>query len=209
MRNSQPDKLLKEKNLLDIYQSSRGRLSINRFNIILTWFVFSLLVVYVSTTPENPTLLAEKVRKLVELGFSFSSGILGFLIAGFTIFATVSDKELFVKMAQMVHRPSGLSYLKFNFFTLMYVFILYVGFSVFCLVVILFGSTSGLFSIMLKGLTGEFYEMSKKISVSIGLVAVGTYLFYILMLLQSFIFNIYHIVMTGIEWEIHKDENPD
>jgi hypothetical protein len=93
MRNSQPDKLLKEKNLLDIYQSSRGRLSINRFNIILTWFVFSLLVVYVSTTPENPTLIAEKVRKLVELGFSFSSGILGFLIAGFTIFATVNDKD--------------------------------------------------------------------------------------------------------------------
>jgi hypothetical protein len=208
MSNYQPDDLLKEKNLLDIYSASRGKLSLNRFNNYSTLFVGGLLVAYVSTTSEDSSTIAAKLQHLAELGFSFSAGILGFLIAGFTIFATVSDKELFIQMAKHSHDKSGLNYLKFNFFTLMNVFILYTGFAVACLLVILFGGTSGFIATILKFLSSDvFYPLAKRIATGVGFAGLGTSLFYLLMLLQSFIFNIYHIVMTGIAWEIQKLED--
>jgi hypothetical protein len=193
MHEFNPSEITKEIGLLDVYKASRSNLPRNRINDFSTLIVFSGLLTYSFASHESNFILAEKVRKWSELGFSFSSGILGFLIAGFTIFATVSDK-------------SGLSYLKYNFFSLMYVFIAYLGFAMLCLLVILFGSNSGLVSIMVNLLLNSIYLLTiKRCLICTGIVVLGTWFFYSIMLLQSFIFNIYHIVMTAIRWEFEKD----
>ena len=206
MSKSNPNDLTKEIGLLDIYKVSRSRLPRNKINIFSTLSVFVMLTVYSVASDETSNLLVEKVRKWAELGFSFSSGILGFLIAGFTIFATVSDKSLFVKMAQTTHQKSGISYLKYNFFALMYVFIAYLGFAALCLLIQLLGGSSGFVSIVIRAIAGnEYYLPTKRLLVGFGLTAVGTWFFYSLALLQSFIFNVYHIVMTAIRWELEKE----
>ena len=206
MNKFNPDDITKEIGLLDIYKSSRSKLQKSQINIFSTLAVFVMLIVYAISSSEGSISLLEKVRKWSELGFTFATGIMGFLIAGFTIFATVNDKNLFITMAKTIHQKSGLSYLKYNFFTLMWVFIAYLGFSIICLLVQLLGGTSGFISIIIKLIAGDNnFLIIKRFLVGIAIVAVGTYFFYVLMLLQSFIFNIYHIVMTAIRWEIEKD----
>ncbi|MEY4520474.1 MAG: hypothetical protein RLZZ499_3074, partial [Cyanobacteriota bacterium] len=48
----------------------------------------------------------------------------------------------------------------------------------------------------------EYLEASKRILSGTGIVVVGTWIFYLLVILQSFIFNIYSMIMTAIRWEI-------
>lgn len=206
MNKFNPDDITKEIGLLDIYKASRSRLPSNKINNLSTLAIFVMLIVYAVASTESSVSLLETTRKWAEVGFSFSAGILGFLIAGFTIFATVSDKSLFITMAKVRHEKSGLSYLKYNFFALMYVFIAYLGFAILCLLIQLLGGTSGFISIMTKLISGKKYFLeTKRILTSISIVVVGTWFFYSLMLLQSFIFNVYHIVMTAIRWEVEKD----
>lgn len=210
MNKSNPDDITKEIGLLDIYKASRSRLPRNKINIFSTLTVFTMLVVYAVASTESSVFLLEKVRKWAEVGFSFSAGILGFLIAGFTIFATVSDKSLFIAMATTRHQGSGLSYLKYNFFILMYVFIAYLGFAILCLLIQLLGGTSGFISIMTELIAGkDNLLLTKRFLAGVSIVVVGTWFFYSLMILQSFIFNVYHIVMTAIRWEVEKDNQEE
>lgn len=206
MRNISPEDLTKERNLYDIYRQAR-KLRGSRYNQIFTLVIFLLLSLYAFFSSKSTSDLAQEVRTWSDLGFSFSTTILGFLIAGFTIFATVSDPSLFTAMARIMHK-SGLSYLKYNFFTLMNVFILYIFFSIFCLLIKLFAGTSGIISILLSFMfdNPSLLGLSKRILVSIGLIGVGTWFAYLLLLLQSFIFNTYYIVMTSIRWELEKED---
>jgi hypothetical protein len=206
MNKSNPDDITKEIGLLDIYKASRSRLPRNKINNFSTLAIFAMLMVYAIATTESSVSLLEKTRKWAEVGFGFSAGILGFLIAGFTIFATVSDKSLFITMAKTRHEKSGLSYLKYNFFALMYVFIAYLGFAILCLLIQLLGGASGFISIMTELIAGkDHFLVTKRFLAGVSVVVVGTWFFYSLMLLQSFIFNVYHIVMTAIRWEVEKD----
>lgn len=211
MNRFNPEDITKEIGLLSIYKASRSKLPRNNINFYSTLSVLSMLIVYAFASTESSTTLIEKARKWAELGFSFSVGILGFLIAGFTIFATVSDKSLFIAMAETSHKKSGLSNLKYNFFTLMYVFIIYLAFAILCLLIQLLGGSSGFISIIFQLIVGEtYFLLSKRILAGIGIVVIGTWFFYSLMLLQSFIFNIYHIVMTAISWAmIEKNDSQD
>jgi hypothetical protein len=214
MEKIDSENLTKEIGLLDIYRATRNRLPLNKIEFLSSILIITLLAVYVFYSSESSFELLEKTRKWSELAFNFSVGILGFLLAGFTIFATVSDKSLFVAMAKAKHRKSGLNYLKYNFFSLMYVFIVYLGLAILCLLIQLLGSSSGLISILLRfSLTQlisdseEYFNMAKMIISKVSIVVVGTWFFYSLILLQSFIFNIYHIVMTAIRWEIENQQN--
>lgn len=206
MNKFNPDDITKEIGLLDIHKASRSRLPRNKINVFSTLAVSGMLIVYAVASTESSASLLERTRKWAEVGFSFSAGILGFLIAGFTIFATVSDKSLFITMAKATHEKSGLSYLKYNFFSLMYVFIAYLGFAMLCLLIQLLGGTSGFISIITDLIAGkDHFPVIKRFLAGISVVVVGTWFFYSLMLLQSFIFNVYHIVMTAIRWEVEKD----
>lgn len=207
MKKNNSDEITQESGLLDIYKAIRFKLPKSNINIFSTLSVLAMLITCVMMSTENSFFWLIKMRKLAETGFSFSTGILGFLIAGFTIFATVVDKNLFAAMAKVIHTKSGLSYLKYNFFILMYVFIVYLGFAILCLLVQLVGDTSGFISIMTKLVAGEeYFTTVKHLLVRIGVVVVGTWFFYSLIILQSFIFNIYHVVVTAIRWEVGDDK---
>lgn len=211
MDDFKAEEITKEIGLFSIYKSYRKYGSKSKINICSTFFVLGLLTLYVVITNESSRLLVDIIRDWSRLGLGYSTTILGFLVAGFSIFATVSDKSLFVFMAQAKHKH-GLSYLKYNFFALMYVFSVYLLFSLFCLVLILFGGEFGLFNSLFQLLHtasfyGEFFGVLQRILVRLILVLLGTYFFYTLILLQTFIFNIYHIVMTSIRWEAEKNQS--
>jgi len=200
MSNSdfEPKELMKEKKLWDIYLASR-RISFSRFNFITTTIVFLLLClnVWLTTQPINETI--NVVRSMASSGLAIALSTLGFLLAGFTIFATVSQPSLSLRMSEIRHPDSGLSYLKHNYFMFLRVFIYYLVFSVFCLFVVIFGHKGGLVPLLVSYAP---YEGSVKFAiVKLSYIILFTGYYFLIMQLKSFIFNIYHAVMTSLRWK--------
>jgi hypothetical protein len=212
MTDLDPAEITKEVDLWDIYVQSRklpeGRLS-KRVAKPFSWAILVILSIYAALSNKPVNELANEVRSLADLGFNFSISILGFLVAGFTIFATVTKPNLFIKLAKVKHTKSGLSYLKYTFFVFMYVFIAYLSFTLFCLLIKLLASPSGVISTALICLSNypEHIDLSKRILAGVGIATLGTWAFHLIILLQSFIFNIYITVMTSIRWEIQNNNS--
>jgi hypothetical protein len=199
--------LLNEKSLWAIYHQCIRKLPPSRFNVLATISVFLILIFDASFFPENFFYRLELIRSICDLGLGFGTTILGFLIAGFTIFSTLSKPELFKKMYETVHNKSGLSYLKINFFTFAEVFVVYAFYLSVCLAIKLLGGNHGFFASIVKYTeihTFLGYSIDKMWVVNSAFVLFGTLSFYSIFALKSFIFNIYHTVMTSIVWSFNQ-----
>lgn len=194
----EPKDLTKEKKLWDIYVSS-NRIPFSRFNLITTILVLILLVVNSWFTTQSIAETIELVRKMSDTGLAVTLSTLGFLLAGFTIFATVSQPSLSLRMAEIRHPDSGLSYLKHNYFVFLRVFVYYLMFSIFCLLIIMFGHKGGL--VPLLAALSPYPNEVKFAVVKASYVLLFTGYYFLIMQLKSFIFNIYHAVMTSLRWK--------
>lgn len=204
-RAVQPKELLKEKSLWQIYCQSRSLRSSSNFNAYATLMVVGILTAYVWLTPESAKELAERTREIAADGFAFATTILGFLVAGFTVFATVTKPDLFVFMAKTRHKQSGLPWVKYNFFKFMEVFYVYIVFAGMCLGVRLLAKPSGVLTLLINSTSDP--APTKLYLAKIGFVLLGGVFFYTLLLLKSFIYNVYHVVMTSIRWEMEKPQD--
>jgi len=190
--------LTSEKSLWDIYLLSRkiGGSKIQNFIVLL---VAVLLSVNAFHFESSVGVLLTDVRQWAEIGFSFSVTTLGFLIAGFTIFATLSKPDMMLAMMDHINKETQLPTLKYNFFTFMKVFIFYIVFSVIYLMIILFAQSGGLFSNLFEYVLS--CDQLKIASIKIIYIVVGTSFIYLVLLLKGFVFNIYAIVMNFLRWE--------
>lgn len=201
--------LFEEKSLWAIYRKSVARLSKSRFNIVTTIVLFAILSTYAILSPNPYNSFVELNRSIGDLGIGFGSQILGFLIGGFTIFATLAKPGLFVLMYQKTHPASKLNYLKHNFFAFVEVFAVYLFLLTFCLLIKLLGSPNGVVSYFLQFVTRQScisLEDLKSIVAKFTFVMVGTLMYYSLLSLKSFIFNIYHVVITSIVSELNSSK---
>ncbi|MCL5102957.1 MAG: hypothetical protein M1133_02420 [Armatimonadetes bacterium] len=196
--------LLKEKSLYAIWKKCR-RLPRNWFNGVATVLVALLLTLHVSMGSRSISDTADEIRSICDLGVGFGASILGFLLAGFTIFATMTKPDLMIRMARRKHEGSGLSFLKYNYFALMEVFILFTCFVAMCLIGRLVLARGGGISAMIDEHTVN-PALVRCWLVRVGFVFLGTAFVYLLLALKSFTFNIYHITMTGLKWEMVRDE---
>lgn len=202
--------LFDEKNLGSIFLKSVLRLSHSPFNTVTTCAVLGMLTLHAIYFNDNISFLASTVRSIADVGLSFGSSILGFLIAGFTIFATLTKPSLFIMMYKNIHPKSGLNYLKHNFFAFIEVFVVYLVFLGACLLIKIFGSPDGALLQFLKFLadrTSSELEIFKEIVIKGTYIFIGALLYYSIVSLKSFVFNIYHIVITSIVWEMNPPEN--
>lgn len=195
------DALLMEKDLWSIYRAARVIPS-SKFNLWTTAGFFIILTIQVCFFSQAIETQVEAVRKYAELGFNAALTTMGFLVAGFTIFATLSDPELFIKMGQKLHPETKISWLKHNFFLFVRVFIYFMSFIVFCLLVMVFGSKSGLISSLIS--LSDHAVKIRVVVASIAYVVLMTGFYFILMQLKSFIFNMHHAVMTSLKWKWDK-----
>lgn len=189
--------LLKEKNLWHIYLAT-WKLKDSKFNWIVGLFVMAVGIFY-SWVEEDTKLIHELLLKMAEFGFNASISLLGFLIAGFTIFASLAKPGLLLTMLKHKHRPSGISYLKYNFFTLIRTFLYLLIFATFQLCVIALGQDSGVI-----GAFSE-YLFNDKLFLSYGtrLMLICSFTLWAVSMLQlkSFVFNVHHFVFTMIKYD--------
>jgi len=208
-RQNYPDfkELLAEKSLWDIWIKLRRSIQESRFNkgFILMWAVF--VGVHVGFSTLHRSELLTQSRQLIESGLSFGASILGFLIAGFTIFATMNRPEMLLAMASMPHKKSGLTWLKYAYFSLVEVFITYLVFVVaFFMARILIIQGGGMSALL--NLTG-ISDVSKDWLARILFWLLASTWMWTLLKLKSFVFNIYNVVVTGIAWDAAQREVPE
>lgn len=196
-RDFSPKDLTKEKRLWDIFVAS-ARIRSNWFNVVSTALVFLALCTNAWFTPQPISETLQVVRSFSTLALSTTLSTLGFLLAGFTIFATITQPTLSLAMAEMKHPESGLSWLQHNYFVFLRVFIYYLVFAVFCLAIQMFAHEGGLIPLVVS--YSPYSEHVKFGVVKIGYVSIFTGVYFLIMQLKSFIFNIYHSVMTALRW---------
>lgn len=191
------ESLLKEKNLWQIYRAS-WKIPDGKFNWavgIASLTFFSIYAVFATDIKAVHVMLL----KLAEMGFNTAVSILGFLIAGFTIFGSLTKPKLLLTMLRFNEKKSGLSYLKYNFFTLLRTFIYFLVFAAFQLLVVTIGQRDGPISLFVKWLP----ELQSAVgpALRISLVVSTTLWTAVFLELKSFVFNVHHFVFTMIKHE--------
>ncbi len=194
--------ILSEKSLWKVYLTSR-RIQFSRINTGGGVLV-AIAVTAFAIQADSPSALADQLLSFSTTAFGLSIGQLGFLLAGFSFFATVADKEMFCRMAEKTHEPSGLSWLKYNFYIFMRVFVEYLVFSLACLVLMVMLAKG----VGIRESIADYLNQWPKIKHYIAASAFGVFIgcfFYLVLQLSSFIYNIFHVVMTSIRWALEQD----
>jgi len=193
-----PKALLEEKSLLQIYNKSR-RIPFNSFNFWSTIIVVVMVAIQYCLLDISITEKLKLVREFSVMAVGITTTVLGFLLAGFTIFATISQPDMLVAMSQHREQKSGLSFLKYNFFIFMRVFIYYMAYAVFCVFILIFAIKGGVihYLVNISPISHEIIEWL----VGFSYVVLYGGMFFLLMQLKSFIYNVYHSVMTAIRWK--------
>ena len=196
-QNSGPvtdDELLRENALWEMYRCAR-HLPESPLNRSVTLLFVAGLVLFIFLGAASA--LAKMARSLVETGFSFTLSILSFLIAGFTIYLAVTNVGMLLRLAARREPNTRLPWIKYIAFHFLRVMAVYIAFLLYCVAVMLFASPDGLISNLMSMLPGSG-EQERWWVAAIALVFTGGVLVNMVMLLQSFVANIYTITMMNI-----------
>ncbi|MBI5791676.1 MAG: hypothetical protein HZA63_09390 [Rhodocyclales bacterium] len=193
-----PIELTSEKSLWDVYVLSR-RIRPSWVQTLLNLAATGLLTVNAFVLQPNTTALLADARSWATNGFNFTITTLGFLIAGFTIFMTVAKPAMMLAMMDHQDKETALPTLKKNIFAFMRVFIAYLTCAGLYLFVILFCQTGGVISYIVKLIPASLGV--RDLMIQLGYVLLGSSFVYLLLMLKSFIFNVYAIVMNFLRWE--------
>lgn len=200
--------ITKEKSIFDVLKLAL-KLPKSRFNIKVTTAFVSALSIYATYTKRPTEYLILDIREWGELGFGFSGTILGFLIAGLALLAAV-DVRFFYYMSKRQHR-CGMSYLKYTIVSFMYVFIVYLALAFISLCIRIMLVEDGIISLALASFGALFYCLNvaliTEILVRVFYVFFASLLFYSLVLLTTFIFNVYYLMMSNVRWYAEGQED--
>lgn len=185
--------LTAENNLYEVYLASR-RIpfsTINR-NLLIFFSAISLLL----TLTIDSDVLAENILLISNNLISVVLTVLGFLIAGYTIFCSVMNHDLSMDLYHSETHLYGFSQLKHSHLLFMRVFFYYLIYTFILILIQFFSKSQLLINLMennLETIECVFYLINYLVFnvLFIGIV-------FLLLQLASFTFNIYHSVMTSI-----------
>ena len=194
MKSNWKEDLLSEKSLREAYVVSKV-LARSRFN----WWAYRIAIVILTViggvwtfNQDVPTSFAA-LMSLTNTAFDLTVQILGFLIGGFAIFATISDSRLMVKLAQATMPSSDLSVFKtifYNFISVFYIYVVTLSLSVGIRV------ASSVHIISADGFKDEFRPLVLSAVNSAVFVVTGIAVTLSILRLKSFIWNIYQAFLT-------------
>lgn len=202
--------LFREKSLWQIYAVAR-RFAPNKFNVLVRKIALVIIIFIVCMNelftdrgffPAQSAVIA--LRAWANSGLSFASQILGFLVAGFTIFATVSKRNIFVLLAENIDKSKNISHLKVIFFQFMRVFIIYISFCALSIISILLGTEGGI-ATQVVGYSLKFGQDFRYVILYIMISVYTLWFLELILSLKSFIWNVYQALILIIVLDDDKD----
>ncbi len=205
-----------QKGLWEVYRLSREVLPKSKFNKIvvrISVLVFVALFIWSIVQGKSIYTASEAVavvRIIAEQGFLLSLGILGFLIAGFAIFASVTKTELFITLANIPYGEDKINRLQFVFFNFLNVFTVYIGLLSASLFVLLALAQHSPFIKLVYPLV----KTAPTLIIGANFIVIGilgVWLVTAIVRLKSFIWNLYQTVLVAIatEAELQERERPE
>lgn len=201
------EEFFKDKNLLDIYRKS-FTFSETSWDFHVKFFCTWILIIGgLAISGQNDIL--PQAQKALEawqtLGASYGASILGFLIAGFTIFASMTKIEVFIALSLTPHPNFGISWLRFIFYSFLRVFIVHITLLSACVFSVL-TKDIGLFvgaSLSIEDTSGTI----RKTWTGVCIVIVGYLLLSSLLHLKTFVWNLYQSILIAISGGVALHEN--
>lgn len=185
---------LEEKNLVEIYKLAR-RIPFSKFNKRILNFSIVIFLVNGFFIPTDEIYLKVSSASTFLIGAVVTT--MGFLIAGYTIFCTAMSPELSLQM----HKSKGTylsSLLKESHFLFLRVFVYYLLYTFLMILVIAFSGSNGVVvSLIQKTAYYDFFVFFINLFMY---VVIFSGAIFIVLQLASFIFNIYHTVMTSLAY---------
>lgn len=209
------DKIFEEKSLWQVYARSKKaipRQKANLFSLVLIFLLSLFLIGYLFIAHSELFWVNDSAafaHKIADAGTILSLSILGFLIAGFSIFASVTKTELFVLLAKMPYRQddkdTGISRLQFLFFNFLNVFSIYIFLLVICMTVDIGFDNSSPLQVLIRMVTAENATILH-VGNCAAILSVEVMLVEAILRLKSFIWNLYQSVLLTIatEYELQK-----
>jgi len=204
------DRIFAQKSLWEVYALSRRVLPRPMANDFIFWSSAAILTGFFAwLIIGGRSLFGEQealafLRFCATQGISLSVGILGFLIAGFAIFANVTRAELFITLASISYKKegkeTGINRLQFVFFNFINVFITYIGLLALCMLVAIgLSETSPIIKVTASTHPSRLIT---PLLILLGLtVVLILWLIAALLKLKSFIWNLYQTVLVAIATE--------
>ena len=204
MAEPKPSDLTREKTLLALWLTS-FKFDQRRFNYVVAAAVALGLARYCQLDWDQPQALMAAFRKIEGTGFSFATSILGFLVAGFTVFVTVIRIVMFLLMAKMEKPDTGESFLKYNLSAFVVTFVHCTSYIFVCVLSELILQPGGLATVAMAN-ARTYPELArwavdvKSLCSSTLPVGFGTWTAYLVLLLKSFIYNVYQVTTTSVAY---------
>lgn len=194
-------KLLDEKSLGDIWRAS-GRIPRPARNLSFRLGGLAAVACYSFLLPHGDASLVKAARTIIGLAFPAMLGLLGFLLAGLTIFVSGERRDILKVMAHWEDGDSGLSVLKVNLFAFVRPLVELLLISVLLLVAMVIAEPSGTpVAWVAQDDTGKAPYLASRI----GFVGVTFLTLCGFVAVKSSIRNVYHLIMTSVRWELEQD----
>lgn len=197
-----PEDITAELSLFSIWKKSRAvRKPLG--NRVIRWSAFILLTAYSLLPWTSTDSLIASSRHLSSLGLPSVLGLLGFLLAGYTVFISIARRDLLVAMSLHEDPDSGMSWLKVSLYTYIGALAELLVVAVALLVLVVLGQSGGLVaSLVAKDSTG----LARDIVAGVGFVVSGYALVHTIVLLKITIRNVHHGIAAAIRWDAENDD---
>lgn len=202
-------KLDEQSSLLSVFLESEKSIPKskgNRTTVFLVFLLSTILVIVGSIFGDYGISESyDLIHQVSNLGFQFSIGILGFLVAGFSVFASITRPQLFILLAKIKYDETNITRFQYIFFIFLNVFTIYlILLSTSLSVSIFFSNSSPLY--YLGAILSEKYPRTCMCINGIGLVLIISLLTEAIVRLKSFIWNLYQAIIVVIATEEILDE---
>lgn len=205
MDNNDFSDITKESSFWKLYLACR-KIPSNKDNAIVSLlsFLLSMLIIYCCNYTSN-----ELIKSINEASINittWSVGIIGFILAGYAIFATLAQPDMQMKMALIKSDVNELSFLKL----IHYSFIKCIIDMLFIIFVCFVFSIDFVSKILYQMRDIYIMGVDVKTYFLVFILAMIYSLFVLLLMLtKSFVYNVCHSVMTSIRWyaENHVNES--
>lgn len=206
MTKDELSELTAEKTLYDVYRKVVRRLPNRPVYRLLVVVIFVLVLAAALLCDVPITTLSKLTRDWSSGIFNFAGTVLGILLAGFTIFSTLAGTDLVGPLARFKEKQSNLSYLKYTAGHFMHVFIWYVLFLFVYALVMFFGWEGGPATLFARWLAATSGASAARFATALGTAFIGAFFAQLIIVLQSFVFNVYASFMFMVRGKLELDE---